>query len=172
MSSIHPYFYECSTCKGRRINLLTTRRALHLASAVTSFLSLKPISIHAQRHGGRGRPRGGGPTQGHLSPPLPSDPGRSHQHDSEYLKAIEENIAASKEVLIIGHGKGKGQAAEILLKDLANKKDLLNKVKGVFKVDDSHLTDKQILAMARKVMLKRPDPRKKRSISGQPPFGE
>jgi hypothetical protein len=41
-------------------------------------------------------------------------------------------------------------------------------VKGLVRTDDKHISDRQVLKMARHVLLGRPDPRKRRVIHGQP----
>lgn len=137
-------------------------------------------------------------------------------------------MAAADSILVMGHGKvwwcvlrdnrmhasiwtvdltnsesiqGKGQAAELLIKNIVhNKPDLKMKVmcpgvwvllwqgtqaslktpppplplstkhtqiRGLVRVDDTHLSDRQILKLARNFLHGRPDPRKRRIIHGQ-----
>lgn len=44
----------------------------------------------------------------------------------------------------------------------------LTQVKGLVRLDDTHVSDRQVLQLARHVLLGRPDPRKRRIIHGQP----
>jgi|EP00624_Nannochloropsis_granulata_P007470 hypothetical protein len=72
-------------------------------------------------------------------------------------------------LLIPSTVQGKGEAAELLLKDLTHANSLLReKVMGVVRLDDTHLTDRQILRVARQVVYGMVDPRKARRIHGQP----
>lgn len=65
--------------------------------------------------------------------------------------------------------QGKGEAADLLLNDLAKTKPYLrSKVKGLVRVDDTHLTHRQILQLVRKIVVGHEDPRKERVIHGQP----
>lgn len=98
--------------------------------------------------------------------------------------------------------QGKGQAAEVLLKDMARVRPQLTakvqdridgcvhesgavacfshnpiaptpqtcitQVKGLVRLDDTHVSDRQVLQLARHVLLGRTDPRKRRIIHGQP----
>lgn len=41
-------------------------------------------------------------------------------------------------------------------------------IRGLVRVDDTHLSDRQLLQLARNFLLGRPDPRKRRIIHGQP----
>lgn len=63
--------------------------------------------------------------------------------------------------------QGKGDAIDILLKDITNTRpQLAEKITEKIHVDDSHLTDRQVLQLARRIVFGE-DPRKPRRIHGQ-----
>lgn len=89
------------------------------------------------------------------------------------VKGIEERVGLMSGLTTLlflpSTVQAKGEAAELLLKDLAHANSLLReKVMGVVRLDDTHLTDRQILRVARQVVFGMGDPRKPRRIHGQP----
>ncbi|TFJ81366.1 hypothetical protein NSK_007327 [Nannochloropsis salina CCMP1776] len=100
--------------------------------------------------------------------PREATPGSSQQPDRDhYMRAIEQHLTPASRALLIGHGKGKGDAIDILLKDITNTRpQLAEKITEKIHVDDSHLTDRQVLQLARRIVFGE-DPRKPRRIHGQ-----
>ena len=69
-------------------------------------------------------------------------------------KAFFENLSGvikpASELLLLGHGEGKADAAHNFQSYLKEKhQDLANKIVGVIQVDVSHMTEPQVLAEAR-----------------------
>ena len=87
--------------------------------------------------------------------------------DHDYLKRIEQAIAAADVVLLIGHGKGQGNLAELLLKHLRqHQPHVLERVSAIT-VNDTSLSDEALLALARRHFGNQPH-RRTLQIPGQP----
>ena len=90
-----------------------------------------------------------------------TDQNLSHRHDRdqagqrapidhEYLTRIATAIAAADVVLLLGHGRGANDMRQLLLQHLErHHRDLLDRIVGIETLDDSGLSDQQLLAIAR-----------------------
>lgn len=87
--------------------------------------------------------------------------------DHDYLKRIEQAIAHADVVLLIGHGKGQSNLAEVLLNHLRQHQPHLLQRVTVTTVDDTGLSDDALLAFARQHFGNQPHRRNLR-IPGQP----
>jgi hypothetical protein len=68
----------------------------------------------------------------------------------EYLEEIAQSLSSAGEILLIGHGKGKGNSVLALVQFLERKHpDLALKVVGAIDSNLDALTEPEILAMAR-----------------------
>ena len=69
--------------------------------------------------------------------------------DHDYLTRIEQAIAQAKVVLLVGHGKGQRNMAEVLKNHLRqHQPHLLERVRAIT-VNDTSLSDDALLALAR-----------------------
>jgi hypothetical protein len=70
--------------------------------------------------------------------------------DNDYLKRITEAMTDADSVLLLGHGTGESDMRQLLLQYLeTHRRDLMERIVGVETLDDSGLTDEQMLAVAR-----------------------
>ncbi len=70
--------------------------------------------------------------------------------DSDYLARITEAMTAADAVLLLGHGTGESDMRQVLLHYLeTHRRDLVERIVGVETLDDSGLSDEQLLAVAR-----------------------
>jgi hypothetical protein len=69
--------------------------------------------------------------------------------DNDYLKRIEQAIAGADVVLLVGHGKGQSNLAEVLLKHLRQHQPHLLERVTAMTVNDTSLSDDALLALAR-----------------------
>lgn len=87
--------------------------------------------------------------------------------DHDYLKRIEQAIAQAEVVLLVGHGKGQSNMAEVLQNHLRqHQPHLLERVRAIT-VNDTSLSDDALLALARQQFGNLPQRRTLR-IPGQP----
>ena len=70
--------------------------------------------------------------------------------DADYLARITAAMADADAVLLLGHGTGESDMRQVLLHHLQNhRRDLLERIVGIETLDDSGLSDAQLLAIAR-----------------------
>lgn len=70
--------------------------------------------------------------------------------DTDYLARITEAMTDADAVLLIGHGTGESDMRQLLLHYLeTHRRDLIERIVGVESLDDSGLSDQQMLAVAR-----------------------
>lgn len=87
--------------------------------------------------------------------------------DTDYLQRITQAIAAADVVLLVGHGKGRSNITEVLLKYLErHQAPLLERVTAV-SLNDTSLSDDGLLALARRHFGNLPH-RHSLRIPGQP----
>lgn len=87
--------------------------------------------------------------------------------DHDYLKRIEQAIAQAEVVLLVGHGKGQSNLAEVLLKHLHQHQPQLLERVTTLTIDDTSLSDDALLALAKQHFGNLPHRRSLR-IPGQP----
>jgi hypothetical protein len=76
--------------------------------------------------------------------------GQHHPVPKSFFEDVSKTLQGSNQILIFGLGSGGGSAMNELLADLLDHhKDLLANVVGTKVVDEQHLTDDQLLALAR-----------------------
>jgi hypothetical protein len=107
-----------------------------------------------------------------------SDQRLSHRHerdiagqrapiDSDYLQRIEQAIASADVVLLVGHGSGQSNLVELVHRHLRqHQPHLLERVSQIT-IDDTGLSDEELLALARRQFGNLPHRRTLR-IPGQP----
>jgi hypothetical protein len=70
--------------------------------------------------------------------------------DTDYLARITEAMTDADAVLLLGHGTGESDMRQVLLHYLeTHRRDLVERIVGVETLDDSGLSDEQLLAVAR-----------------------
>lgn len=70
--------------------------------------------------------------------------------DHDYLQRLAQAIGEADAVLLVGHGHGESDMRHVLLRHLQHQHPaLLERIVGVVRVDDSALSDGQLLALAR-----------------------
>jgi len=70
--------------------------------------------------------------------------------DTDYLARITEAMTDADAVLLLGHGTGGSDMRQVLLHYLeTHRRDLMERIVGVETLDDSGLSDEQMLAVAR-----------------------
>jgi len=70
--------------------------------------------------------------------------------DTDYLARITEAMTDADAVLLLGHGTGESDMRQVLLHYLeTHRRDLMERIVGVETLDDSGLSDEQMLAVAR-----------------------
>ena len=87
--------------------------------------------------------------------------------DNDYLKRIEQAMAQADVVLLVGHGTGQSNMAELLIKHLSHHQPALLERIRTATVDDSSLSDEALLALARQQFGNLPH-RHTLRIPGQP----
>lgn len=71
---------------------------------------------------------------------------------SDYFEQIAGRLAGATKIVVFGTGKGSSSAKDLLVDWLAaNKKELSAVVVGAFTVDETHMTEGQLLAKAREI---------------------
>lgn len=82
------------------------------------------------------------------------------------MARVKPHLTAKVEAFIDGcMGSGRLRVRHPIKPELHKKTE---QVRGLVRLDDTHVSDRQVLQLARKVLLGRPDPRKPRIIHGQP----
>jgi LmbE family N-acetylglucosaminyl deacetylase len=75
--------------------------------------------------------------------------GQRPPEDPEYLRGLTEAVKNASQVLLVGHGTGRSDMREVLLKTLRqHHPDLVKKIVGVVTVDETRLTDTELLTFA------------------------
>ena len=76
--------------------------------------------------------------------------GQHHPVPKSYYEAVAKSLEGATEILLFGTGTGGGSAMNVLLDELhKNHRDLFDLVIGSQVVDETHLTEGQLLALAR-----------------------
>ena len=77
-------------------------------------------------------------------------PGQRAPLDHDYLERLSAAIAAAEAVLLLGHGQGQADVRRLLVAHLRrHHPQLLARIVGVVTVDDSALSEAELLALAR-----------------------
>lgn len=75
--------------------------------------------------------------------------GQRPPEDPEYLHGLAEAVKNASQVLLVGHGTGRSDMRDVLLKYLRqHHPDLVQKIVGVVTVDETTLTDAELLTFA------------------------
>jgi hypothetical protein len=76
--------------------------------------------------------------------------GQHHPVPNSFFESVSKTLQGANQILVFGTGKGGGSAMEELVTYLhKNHKDLFEHVIGALTIDETHLTEDQILAKAR-----------------------
>lgn len=139
----HPDFVnaEAEAAEGRRLVLHLSHHetdAFELVDDEVGHLVLKPYDpwnylhhLHHQHHNEA------------------SWQGQRPPEDPEYLQQLTKLIETASQVLLVGHGTGRSDMREVLLKALRHHHPaLVQKIVGVVTVDETRLTDAELLAFA------------------------
>ncbi|KAA8493821.1 hypothetical protein FVE85_4958 [Porphyridium purpureum] len=96
---------------------------------------------------------------GHNHPPKQS---HMEPHMKKFLTAVERVIEQADEVILVGHGTGKASMLELLVKHMHEKRhDLEPKIAAVIRHENTHhITDPQLLKLAREHYRGEKDPRR------------
>jgi hypothetical protein len=77
-------------------------------------------------------------------------PGQRAPLDHDYLERLSAAIAGAEAVLLLGHGQGQADVRRLLVAHLRrHHSELLARIAGVITVDDSALSEAELLALAR-----------------------
>jgi len=90
--------------------------------------------------------------RGHVHSPHEYPGSSEHPNDDAYYESINGTLGDAEQILFFGSGAGSSNAMESFLTWLrANHPRIAERVTGVMTVDESHLTEGQLLAKAREV---------------------